>query len=378
MALYKRGSTYWTCIWVNGVRYAKSTRTGNRRLAQKIDDNYKEELLLAQTHPNRLKPDMTFGALAASFIADAGPKPYHHDRLKVLLPFFVDLPIGGITKPVAREYRKYRHEQKKSLSETTINRDIQALRRFLSWAVEEGYLAANPLSRVPLAEERRKPRVMISLEEEELLLAQAAPHLVPIVTCALDTGLRRGELLSQRWEHIDFARRLLLVTHSKTCGGEGRAVPLTNRVFNLLTAKRKHQGLVFQFKGKPIHSIKKAWAAAIRRAGIAYYRFHDCRHAFNSRLVDAGVGAEVRRSLMGHSSGKDINERYTHIELAAKREAIQKLEAWAAEQRRLLEKRKKEEQEKADERSAIASESHPECSLSEGRERQPRDAQAAR
>jgi len=80
-----------------------------------------------------------------------------------------------------------------------------------------------------------------------------------------------------------------------------REVPLTTRAFDLLTALRRPQGLLFTYRKSPIRDLKTAWAAAIRRAGIAHYRFHDLRHTFNSRLVEAEVIADVRKELMGHS-----------------------------------------------------------------------------
>jgi integrase len=333
MTLYKRGGFYWTSVWVDGVLYAKSTRTAIKRLALKADEEYKKELLLGQTRLSKLNPTLPFGELAGLFLADAGPKPYHIDRLKMLLPYFADAPISEITKATTREYRKHRHEKKKSLSETTVNRDLEVLRHLLFWAVDEGYLAANPLSRMPLVRERRKPRAVMSLDEEARLLSHAISHLHPLVIAALDTGMRRGELLSQRWEHIDLTRRLLFVTHSKTAGGEAREIPLTARVYELLAAAPRNEGLVFQFKGRPLHRIKTAWAGAIRRAGIRYYRFHDLRHTFNTRLMEAGVMQEVRKALMGHSSGEDVQSIYTHVELPVKREAIRKLEAWVEAQR---------------------------------------------
>ncbi len=144
--------------------------------------------------------------------------------------------------------------------------------------------------------------------------------------------MRRGEILGQRWEHVDFTRRLLYVTKSKTAGGEAREIPLTQRLFDLLQEQRQAEGLVFTFKGRPIHKIKTAWKAAIRRAEIRYFRFHDLRHAFATRLMEAGVAQEVRKALMGHSSGEDVHSTYTHVELPAKREAIRKLEAWVNDQ----------------------------------------------
>ena len=105
--------------------------------------------------------------------------------------------------------------------------------------------------------------------------------------------------------------RPLSVTRSKTAGGEGREIPLTRRLQALLAASSQPQGLIFTFKDQPIRAVKTAWKAAIRRAGISYYRFHDLRHAFNTRLMEAGVMQEVRKALMGHSSGEDTNSIYT-------------------------------------------------------------------
>lgn len=341
MSLWKRGRVWWTYIYVNGVRHPKSTGTSNRRLAEKIDQQYKEELALANLGIRQPTPEMAFNEFAARFLAEAGPKPWHIDRLKLLLPFFGDTAIGRISKALVREYRKQRHALKQ-VSDTTINRDLECLRHLLYWAVDEGILAANPLARMPLVPERRKPRIIMTLAEERQLLQAAAPHLRIIIITALHTGMRRGELLTQRWEHIDLTRALLSVTHSKTAGGEGREIPLTWRLLALLAPLHKPHGLVFTFRDRPVRILKTAWKAAIRRAGIRYYRFHDLRHVFNTRLMEAGVMQEVRKALMGHSSGEDTNSIYTHVELPVKREAIRKLEVWMEQQEKQLEIQKGE------------------------------------
>jgi len=337
VALWKRGRVWWTYVYVNGVRHAKSTGTSNRRVAEKIDQQFKEDLALARLGMRQPEPEMTFDALAARFIAEGSPKPWHLDRLKLLLPYFGETPIGQIQKALVRQYRAHRHAQKQ-VSDTTINRDLEALRHFLYWAVDEGILVANPLRRMPLVRERRKPRVVMSVAEEAKLLQAASPHLRSIIIAALDTGMRRGELLNQRWEHLDLVRGLLSVTHSKTAEGEAREIPLTRRLQALLAASANSTGLVFTFHGQPIRAVKTAWKATIRRAGIRWFRFHDLRHTFNTRLMEAGVKQEVRMALMGHSTGEDVNAIYTHVELPLKRDAIRKLEAWVARQEALAEK----------------------------------------
>ncbi len=141
-------------------------------------------------------------------------------------------------------------------------------------------------------------------------------------------GCAGANLLTQRWEDVDFARRLLFVTHSKTPEGESREIPLTTRFFDLLWEMRENEGLIFTFKGQPIRSIKTAWKKALSRAAIRRYRFHDLRHTFNTRLMEAGLIREVRMSLMGHSLGDDPQATYTHVELPPKRKAIRKLQDW--------------------------------------------------
>jgi integrase len=336
VSLYKRGEVFWSYIFMDGVRYSQSTGTGNRRKAELIEQRFKEELNLKRHQIVQPAPEMSFGELAARFLAEGGARPWHFDRLKLLLPYWGEIPIGRIHKSMAADYRRRRHAEK-TVTDTTVNRDLEALRHILFWAQDEGLLTANPLSRLRLAQERRIPRTILGLGEEELLLKAAAKHLRPIIVAALDTGMRRGELLHERWEHVDFGRNLLVVTQSKTAWGEGREIPFTERLSSLLLAERQETGLVFTFKDNPIHQIKTAWKTAVRRAGIRYRRFHDMRHTFNTRLMEAGVMQEVRKALMGHSSGEEVNSIYTHVELPAKREAIRKLERWVRDQRLQLE-----------------------------------------
>jgi integrase len=333
VTLYKRGRKYSISIWVDGIRHLKSTGTTNRREAEMIERDFREELNRRRHQIREAPPDMTFADLVARFLVDGSPRPYHLDRLKVLLPHFGEYPIGRISKPLVRDYRKERHTEKQ-LTETTLNRDVEVLRHLLYWALDEGFLTTNPLARIRLVRARRKPRPVMNVEEETKLIVASARHLAPIIIAALDTGMRRGELLTERFEHIDLKRRVLLVTHSKTPGGEAREIPLTARLAELLSSRHQPEGLVFTFKDRPIQRIKTAWKAAVRRAGIRYFRFHDLRHTFNTRLMEAGVVQDVRKALMGHSSGEEVNSLYTHVELPVKREAIRKLEAWVEEQRK--------------------------------------------
>jgi len=159
---------------------------------------------------------------------------------------------------------------------------------------------------------------------------------------------------------VDFERRLLNVTHSKTPEGEAREIPLTGRVLGLLSGRKKDSGLIFTFEGKAISSLKTGWKAAIRRAEIRYIRFHYLRHTFNTRLLELSVPREVRMALLGHTFG-DTHESYEHVELPMKREAIRKLEAWhQTETAKGKEENGFDPQSAADARTAPSSTAHPE------------------
>jgi integrase len=343
---------YWSAIWIDGERRMRSLETPNRRKAEILENRWKDELHTRRFQLPQLRPDMLFGELYGRFLAEGDVKPYHKQHAKKFLEFFSEMPIGKITKNDIARYRKLRHEDHwrthtkagKPLSETTVNRDVEVVRRMLYWATDEGFIPANPIARVRLVRERRTRRPVMSVAEEVKLLAASSKHLRPIVIAALDTGMRRGELLNQRWEDLDFDRKLISVTHSKTPEGEQRLIPMTDRLMELLMTMRKPSGIVFTYETvsintidgrpvrevneQPIRRIKTAWAGALRRAQIPHYRFHDLRHTFNSRLAEIGIIADVRKAVMGHSGGGDVHSIYTHIELPTIREALRRLEIW--------------------------------------------------
>jgi integrase len=332
VSLLKRGTVWWAYIYRDGVRYQHSTGTSNRRQAETIEAKLKEEVNNQRFQIVQTDPNMTFGALAARFIASGSVRPHHIYHLKFLLPCLSDIPVLRLTKSLADEFRRARKNLNPSIKDATVNRDLSVLRHILYWAVDEQLLAQNPLARMKMARERRTRRQVLSVAEEESLLGSAKGHLRMMIVAALDTGMRRGEITSQRWEDIDFSRKLVSVTRSKTPEGESREIPLTERLLKLLLENRKDSGLIVDYKGQPVRNIKRSWTTALKNAQVRHVRFHDLRHTFNTRLMEAGVLQEIRMTLMGHSAGSKVHATYTHIELPAKRKAIWKLEQWVQDQ----------------------------------------------
>jgi integrase len=332
MTLFKRGKMWWTGFYVDGRRFQHSTGTNNRRQAELIEQKLKKEANLASFNIVVQDPRLTFDELAEQFVAKNTLGRFHVGRLSYLSAFFGTMLVGAITKNTTLEYRQLRQTNDGPLKDATLNRDIAVLRRVFYWALEQGLIATNPLARVTMVRERRVKKPVLSIEHEDAILKVAKPHLKFLIVAASDTGMRRGELFQQRWEDVDLDRGVLFVTRSKTAEGDGREIPLTTRLLSMLkeAAARADRttDFVFTFQGHPITDLKRSWGTAQRDAELSLrYRFHDLRHTFATRLMEAGVVQDIRMSLMGHEP-RTVHWGYTHVELPAKREAIKKLEAW--------------------------------------------------
>ena len=334
MTLYKRGRIWWSDFVRNGIRHQTSTRSTDKRVAERIEAKLKNDVALRLFGIIDFDPELTFSQIAERF-TKTNPARYTLGRVQHLLPFFGPLRISEITRNRVADYRTRRKAEKPNLKDATLNHDVSVLRHVLYWAHDEKLIPSNPMARVPMARVPRIARSVMGIEEEEQILAVAPDHLRSVVIAALDTGMRRGELFAQRWEGVDLIRNVLNVTRSKTPEGEAREIPLTKRLRELLVSIPQEQrfGLVFTYQGQAVLDLKRSWNTAQRNAKITrHYRFHDLRHCFNSRLMEAGVIADIRMAIMGHENGS-IHEQYTHVELPAKRQAIAKLERWVEEKK---------------------------------------------
>jgi integrase len=226
-------------------------------------------------------------------------------------------------------------------SVANVNRIMSVARRMFNIALREGWILRNPFagvrasgvadSLIPVADETHRERVLTRTEETRLLAACDDPrrvHLRPIIICALDTGMRRGEIFKLRWEDVDLSRKVMRIeaTHTKTL--KRRDVGITDRLAAELERMRRFKGrasLVFGVTD----TVKRSFATACRIAGIKDLRFHDLRHTAATRLIQAGLGlAEVAR-ILGHSHSS-MTYRYTNLDertIERAREALNSLEA---------------------------------------------------
>lgn len=153
------------------------------------------------------------------------------------------------------------------------------------------------------------------LEKEEIikLLDNCSGYLKAIVTVAINTGLRKSELLNLKWHDVDFNRDIINLYQTKN--GEKRKVPMNSTVkstFIKINKQPESQYIFANQRGKPYTDLRKSFSKTLKRSEIANFRFHDLRHTSASQLAISGVDLNTIRELMGHKSLK-MTLRYSHL-----------------------------------------------------------------
>jgi integrase len=220
------------------------------------------------------------------------------------------------------DIEKFKADRIKEVTPSRINRNLSCLKSIFNRAIEWGKVEDNPVSNVRMLKDDTKRLRYLEKEEIIRLLTNCRSHLHPIVIVALNTGMRRGEILSLRWQDIDFKRGIIYILNTKN--GEKREIPINEAVKTaLIRAPRNPNGpYVFCHKdGKPINDIKKTFWTAMKKAGIIGFRFHDLRHTFASYLVMSGVDLNTVRELLGHKS-LEMTLRYSHLSQDHKKRAV--------------------------------------------------------
>jgi integrase len=208
----------------------------------------------------------------------------------------------------------------KPVSPATQGQYLAVLRHVLSRGVKKWeWLEDNPAS---LVEPPKKPRGRVRFlsvgERRRLLKACAASknrRLLPLVQLALATGARQGELLALRWCDVDFPRAQATVEESKN--DERRPLALSSQAVAVLRQMRKirqiHSDLVFATAPSGKATVpRKAWEAALRKAKIEDFRFHDLRHTFASYLAMSGATLPELAAALGHKTLAMV-QRYAHL-----------------------------------------------------------------
>lgn len=245
--------------------------------------------------------------------------------LKVLKRYFYGRYLHEID---VQSIEKFKMERGKEVCPGTVNRALTCLKSLFNRAIDWGkFDGENPVRKVKLFPENNARTRFLEKEEIARLLSKCNDCLRPIVILALNTGMRKSEILNLKWHDVDFERGIIHLTRTKN--NERREVPINESVKAALIAVRKHPLSPYIFctrNGNPFLDIRKNFNKALKVAGITEFRFHDLRHTAASQLVMAGVDLNTVREILGHKSLR-MTLRYSHLSASHKKRAVEVLDS---------------------------------------------------
>lgn len=358
--IFKRGRIYWiTYTGVDGRQKWESTGSALKADAEYLLACRKKavaEGTAPAASPKRLRT-FTFAELAERYLPFVQTQRAYTSKkvfVDALSREFGAVKLCNFTLAMLEGYQSRRlseprppvkegGEPRPPVKPACVNRHLATLKHMFTKAVDWEMVSedvAKRVRKVKLSPENNRRLRYLSAEECNHLLAVCDKHLKPIVTLALNTGCRRGEILGLKWENVDMKHGFIHLTETKS--GKRREIPMNGTVLETLrgivrrldvpwvfvstvTPKRKslpkpggstlEQSTTPHREKEPAgryQDIKRSFATACRKAGIRDFHFHDLRHTFASQLVMAGVDITTVSRLLGHAS-LTMTLRYSHL-----------------------------------------------------------------
>jgi integrase len=265
--------------------------------------------------------------------------------LKPLRARFGALTLASLSHDDLRHYKERRLKTRTKTGDersiSSVNNELRTLRRVLGIAVRQGWLTVNPFHRgdalICAADEVKRERILSRDEEARLLAACArrgSPYLRPLVVCAIDTAMRRGEQLGVTWTDVDLEGRTIVVRALNAKTNRRRTVPVTARLLAELQSLRPVAECDPRFTTAtrvfPVRDFREAWGRALTVAKIEGFRWHDLRHVAITRMLEAGMPSALVMKISGHTQMTTFL-RYVNTNEETAREAGRLLDAHHAE-----------------------------------------------
>ncbi|MEG1501932.1 MAG: site-specific integrase [Synergistaceae bacterium] len=256
-------------------------------------------------------------------------------RMLKLFDELMDIPIILLTSTVIENWQT---SNIGILKGATINRRVAALQGMLKWAIERGIISSMPFKVNKISEKDSKDVIRYLSEEERVRLFKTLDKrekkygkdfLKTAVIVSLNTGIRKGTLLSLVWEDIDLDNKRISLRASIMKGGKNVILPLNQDAFVALSDWQKitncSSGYIFPGDGTRLSDTKNLFNKVIKEANIENFTWHCMRHDFASQLAIKGVSLHIIQKLMCHSSS-EMTQRYAHLSMEALENALEILE----------------------------------------------------
>lgn len=303
---------------------------------------------------NFYKPaEIVDGKRIAGIRSIAGLKP----QINNLRKFFGNRPIKELTTESLVEYKLWRLRTEseaigKPVKIATVNRALSAMSKMMRYAYGKGWILKDIFFNakvIDLSSEIERQRLLTVDEERRLLdacqtdrnvtykrrfrgkeqqvtakISENNPHLKAMIILALDSGMRRGEILKLRWQDVDFEQGLINVVGTNTKTEKPRLAPLSARAKGELLQLAEFTPGDRPF---PFTDIKRSFATAKRLANIEDLHFHDLRRTAITRWIQQGSPFAFAGKMAGHSKLQTTMKHYTATDADMIREITERMNA---------------------------------------------------
>lgn len=332
MTVRKRGSRWWYDFRLRGTRYREPIPEAKTKAqALQAEAKVRSELFEGRYGGLKVTPKLT-DWITDTYMpwAKSNKRSWYDDELiaKVISDHFKKMRLRDISPLHVEKFKKVRRETPTKFGNprqpATVNRELAILSKILQLAVDAGYMEGNPCHKVKrIAHDNSRTRFLNDDEESNLLDAlDQNGSLQSIVQLALNTGMRRGEILSLKWTDVDLNSGLIYVKQTKT--DRNRIIPMNQVVRELFSQQPRKSEYVFVSPrtGGCWVEIKRSFKKACELAGIHDLHFHDLRHTAASKLAATGADIVTIAEILGHASFR-MTKRYTHASEDRKRSALE-------------------------------------------------------
>ena len=344
----QRGDKWQARVTVDGVTATKSFT----RRTDALKWSQHQQVLMERGDYQKAGSLTTLSEAINRYIVEVLPTRRGASQEKYILAYWQAAALGS--RPLASikpaDVAAERDKRLQEVSSGSVRRYLDSLSGVFSVAIRDWQIASiNPVRaiRKPANGRPRERRLMHGELERVIAAASEAPDLPAIITLAVESAMRRSEILGLEWRHIDLSKRLAYLPLTKN--GSSRTVPLTTTAVQVLTAlPRRIDGKVFQKNGT---SLSGAFQRAVQRARKSYeaerlasgasakeleqdnylcgLRLHDLRHERISTLVEGGFNLVEAAAVSGHLTMQCL-KRYAHIRPEHLIEKLDRMAAGAA------------------------------------------------
>lgn len=280
---------------------------------------------------------MKFESLSDEWMKQSTRKNKSNDAsvLKNLNQFFGKKRAADISRADIRRY--VADSLNADVENNTIRQRLQVMCVVFNYAKDMKYLKENPVDYKDFPKEKKGQAIPLNMEEIKLLFTVAEkdyPHMLPVLTTAFMTGMRKGEIESLQWEDVDLESRAIKVKADNDKEAKDKEIPINDILFPVLVdLKEKSNGDTYvftydnpRFNRETQIPISLHFAEIVKKAGLkGRAHFHLMRHTYASMLGRAGADPVSIQHLLGHSN-LSTTQRYLHPYGDAKRLAVKKLE----------------------------------------------------